>query len=102
MEVTYGCSHFVTMKYEREIRDFYFQCGAETKVAGIRANGDIVACLDIEDYDETIQGNIYRDDFVNIWDTKYDLFRDDRSNKSEKCRNCKNKDAISGCKNQHL
>lgn len=96
MEVTYGCSHFVTMKYEREIRDFYFQCGAGTKVAGIRANGNIVACLDIEDCDETIQGNIYRDDFVNIWNTKYDLFREDRSDKNEKCRNCKNKKVCMG------
>lgn len=33
MEVTYGCSHFATMEYENEIRDFYFQCGAGTMLA---------------------------------------------------------------------
>lgn len=28
MEVTYGCSHYLTTEYEREVRDYYFICGS--------------------------------------------------------------------------
>lgn len=28
MEVTYGCLHFLTTEYEREVRDYYFICGS--------------------------------------------------------------------------
>lgn len=88
MEVTYGCSHFVTLEYEREIRDYYFQCGAGTFVASIMANGDIGACLDIERRKDLIQGNIYKDEFINIWENRFFQFRLDRTIKSETCRKC--------------
>ncbi len=68
MLVDYGCSHFVTYEYENEVRDYYFQCVAGTKTAGIRANGNIVACLDIEPRPELVQGNILKDNFVTAWD----------------------------------
>lgn len=88
MEVTYGCSHFATMEYEHEIRDFYFQCGAGTMVASIMANGNIGACLDIERRGDLVQGNIYSDDFIDVWENKYQIFRTDRSIKSKKCSGC--------------
>ena len=53
------------------------------------ANGDIGACLDIERRPETIQGNILRDDFTDVWYNKFDIFRKPLSDKNEKCKNCK-------------
>ena len=91
MDVTYGCSHFLTFEYENEVRDYYFQCGAGTKVGSIMANGDIGACLDIERRPELIQGNIYRDSFLEVWNKKYQLFREDRTEKSEVCSECENR-----------
>ena len=88
MEVTYGCSHFVAMEYENEIRDFYFQCGAGTMVAGIMANGNIGACLDIERREDLVQGNIYTDDFIDVWENKYQVFRTNRARKSKQCSGC--------------
>lgn len=88
MEVTYGCSHFATMEYENEIRDFYFQCGAGTMVASIMANGNIGACLDIERRDDLVQGNIYFDDFIDVWENRYLIFRTNRATKSKKCSEC--------------
>lgn len=38
MEVTYGCSHFLPLEYERMTRDHYFQCVAGTKVEIGRAH----------------------------------------------------------------
>jgi radical SAM protein with 4Fe4S-binding SPASM domain len=96
MEVTYGCSHFVTYEYENEIRDFYFQCGAGTIVASIMANGNIGACLDIERRQDLVQGNIYKDDFIDVWENKFGFFRTDRTRQSKKCCNCSNRDICMG------
>ena len=54
--VTYGCSHYLGLDYEREVRDWYFLCTAGIYTASIMANGDIGACLDIERRPETIMG----------------------------------------------
>lgn len=88
MEVTYGCSHFLTMDYENELRDYYFQCGAGIFVASVMANGDIGSCLDIERRPELIQGNVYKDDFIDVWENKFSEFRKDRVCDSEFCRRC--------------
>ncbi len=86
--VTYGCTHFLGLDYEREVRDWYFLCNAGIYVASVMANGDIGACLDIERRPETIQGNILRDDFTDVWYNKFDIFRKPLSDKNDKCKNC--------------
>lgn len=96
MEITYGCSHFVTYEYEREVRDYYFQCGAGTMVASVMANGDIGACLDIERRNDLVQGNAYTDDFVDVWENGFLPFRQDRTMKSVSCRACIYKDVCMG------
>jgi len=96
MEVTYGCSHFLTTEYENELRDYYFQCGAGTLVASVMANGDIGACLDIERRPDLIQGNAYEDDFVDVWENRFLVFRRDRTCDSEYCSKCKSKGICMG------
>ena len=88
MEVTYGCSHFTSYEYENEIRDYYFQCGAGTFVAGIMADGSIGACLDIERRKDLVQGNVYQDSFTEVWENRFEVFRRDRSTDSSTCRSC--------------
>ncbi|SDB69812.1 radical SAM protein [Butyrivibrio sp. INlla16] len=96
MDVTYGCSHFVTYEYENELRDYYFQCGAGTKIASIRANGDIVACLDIERRPDLVQGNAYKDSFCDVWENRFDRFRSDRTAESAVCKDCPHKGVCMG------
>lgn len=88
MEVTYGCSHYLTPAYEREVRDAYFLCGAGTFVASVAANGDIIGCLDIERRPELVQGNIARDRFSEVWKNRFAAFREDRSALSPECAAC--------------
>lgn len=71
MEVTFGCSHYLGVNDERMVRDDYFLCGAGILTASVRSNGDICACLDIENLPELVQGNIRKDDFADVW---YHLF----------------------------
>jgi radical SAM protein with 4Fe4S-binding SPASM domain len=94
--VQYGCSHFLGLDYEREVRDWYFHCTAGTYIASICANGDITACLDIERRPEFIQGNILRDRFKDVWEQKFRIFRRDLAEENEKCRNCAEKQFCHG------
>ena len=86
--VCYGCSHYLGMEYEREVRDWYFLCTAGIYTASIMANGDITACLDIERRPEMIQGNILKDSFKDVWENRFEFFRRDLCNENEKCKNC--------------
>lgn len=96
MEIEYGCSHFLTFEYEKMLRDFYFQCLAGTKLASIMANGNIGACLDIERRPELVQGNIYTDDFIDVWENRFQVFRTDRTKQSKTCSQCQHKDVCLG------
>lgn len=94
--VLYGCSHFLGLDYEREVRDWYFLCNAGIYTASIMANGDITACLDIERRSETIQGNILRDDFTEVWRNGFKLYRTSLADKNEDCRACAERDFCDG------
>lgn len=88
--VEYGCSHFLGLEYEKEVRDTYFICSAGLYVASILSNGDIYVCPDVERRKELIQGNINTDSFVDVWENKFEYFRNADKRKSNKCKNCKN------------
>lgn len=88
LNVTYGCSHYLTENFENETRDGYFLCGSGIYVGSVLCNGDIYSCLDIERRPELVQGNVARDDFAEVWRDKFQPFRIDRSKESEKCRRC--------------
>ena len=86
--VTYPCCHWLGYDYEREVRDWYFLCDTGMRTASIMANGDIGACPDIERRPETIQGNVLKDDFTEVWKNRFQIFRTPLSTRSEECRNC--------------
>lgn len=88
MEVTFGCSHYLGTGYERMVRDHYFLCGAGILTASVRSNGDICACLDIENRPELVQGNIRTDDFMDVWNNKFKPFRKDRTEDCSACIEC--------------
>lgn len=96
MEVTFGCSHYLGVAHERMVRDSYFMCGAGLFVASVRANGDICACLDIENRPELVQGNIHRDGFMDVWLNRFSVFREDRTGKSAACSVCPDRQICGG------
>ena len=51
-DITYGCSHFLGMKYEKEVRNHMFFCIAGFVTASILYNGDIMRIL--KNYNEII------------------------------------------------
>ena len=94
--VCYGCSHYLGLEYEREVRDWYFLCNAGIYTASIAANGDILACLDIERRPELVQGNILKDDFTDVWMNGFKVFRKDLAERNKTCDSCSEKDRCHG------
>lgn len=96
MEVTFGCSHYLGIEYERMVRDHYFLCGAGILTAGIRSNGDICACLDIVNKPEFVQGNIRSDNFMDVWLHRFEVFRQDRTADCTQCIECTERSLCGG------
>lgn len=73
IDVSYACEGFLG-RYEGEVRDHFYQCAAGVSVASIRVDGAISGCTSIRaDYH---QGNIYRDKFWDVWQNRFEVFRD--------------------------
>ena len=85
IKVSYGCEGFLG-GYEGEVRDNFFFCRAGINVASVLADGSISACPSIRD--NFVQGNIYRDNFREIWENKYQIYRDRNWLKTGECEMC--------------
>ncbi|MBI5528042.1 MAG: radical SAM protein [Deltaproteobacteria bacterium] len=72
--------------FEKKVRDTPYFCRAGVNIAGIMADGSIAACLNLPSW--MAQGNIGRDDFVEVWEKKYELFRDRSWMKQGGCAEC--------------
>ena len=82
----YGCEGFLG-NYEGEVRNRLFSCQAGISVGSVMADGSIAACTSIRsDYN---QGNIYEDDFMEVWENRYMLYRDRSWMKRDECADCK-------------
>lgn len=85
IKLNYGCEGFLG-NYEKEVRDNFFICRAGINIASILADGSVSACPNLRD--NFIQGNIYQDNFKEIWENKYAIFRDKTWTKTGICSDC--------------
>ena len=85
IDVKFSCEGYVG-QYESKVRDHFFFCRAGINIGSILIDGSISACPNI---DRTFaQGNIYKDNFHEIWETKYQAFRDRSWTRTGQCENC--------------
>lgn len=70
---SYGCEGFLG-SYEAEVRDGFYTCNAGISVASVLADGSISACPSIRS--NYSQGSIYKDDFMEVWENRFQPFRD--------------------------
>ena len=86
IHLTFSCESY-TGKYEEQVRDTYFFCRAGINIGSVLIDGGISACPNI---DRTyVQGNIYRDDLLDVWDNRFQIMRDRAWMRSGMCRKCK-------------
>jgi len=86
ISTSYGCDGYLD-EYENNIRDGFFFCRAGVHVGSVLSNGDISACPNINR--GFIQGNIYKNDFLDVWNNKFEIFRNRKHFKTGICKNCK-------------
>jgi radical SAM enzyme (rSAM/lipoprotein system) len=87
MDVKFSCEGYVG-EFESKVRDIPFFCRAGINIGSILIDGSISACPNIDR--SFIQGNIYKDNFHHIWQTKFAPFRNRSWNRKGPCADCKN------------
>ena len=86
LHISYSCEGFMP-DYEMEIRDHIFHCAAGVSVASILIDGSISACTSIRG--KYYQGNIYTDDFWQVWENGFADYRNRQWMKQkEPCKDC--------------
>ncbi|MCM1137997.1 MAG: TIGR04133 family radical SAM/SPASM protein [Muribaculum sp.] len=85
IHASYCCEGFLG-GYEMEVRDHFYTCEAGITVGSVLIDGSISACPSIRaNYS---QGNIYKDDFWDVWNNRYQPFRDRQWMKTGICKDC--------------
>jgi radical SAM protein with 4Fe4S-binding SPASM domain len=73
-------------RFEGNVRPYLCQCPAGVTVAGISCDGRIGACPELSD--AFVQGHIETDRFRDVWENRYQVFRDRRWMRKGQCGNC--------------
>ena len=85
IRVSYSCEGYLG-DYELNVRDYPFFCGAGINTASVRYDGAISGCLSIRSKFD--QGNIYNDNFMDVWNNRFGIFRNRKWMKQGTCSNC--------------
>ncbi len=85
IKASFCCEGFLE-GYEGIVRDHFFSCQAGVSVASVLLDGGIGACPSIRA--NYRQGNIYEDDLWEVWQTKFQPYRDRAWMKTGKCAAC--------------
>jgi radical SAM enzyme (rSAM/lipoprotein system) len=86
IRLDYACEGFLG-GWETEVRDNFYHCSAGVTTAGIRIDGSISGCTSIRAAHD--QGNIYTDDFMDVWNNRFGKFRNREWARKGACAGCK-------------
>lgn len=89
IDIKFSCEGYVG-KYESLVRDSYFFCRAGINIGSVLIDGSISACPNIDR--SFSQGNIYTDNLYEVWQNRFQPFRNrewTRIGQCEKCREYK-------------
>jgi radical SAM enzyme (rSAM/lipoprotein system) len=85
IDIMFSCEGYVG-KYEAKVRDSYYFCRAGINIGSILIDGSISACPNIDR--SFVQGNIYQDNLMEVWENKFHVFRNRKWTKTGKCAHC--------------
>lgn len=86
IQLSYECEGYLG-DYEGLVRRSHFLCSAGLTTASVLSDGSISGCLSIRS--NYHQGNIYKDDFWNVWQNRFDKYRNREWMRSGECADCK-------------
>ena len=82
---SYGCEGFLG-SLEHDVRDYFYHCSAGVTVASVLIDGSISACTSIRS--NFHQGNIYKDDFMDVWENRFEPYRHREWMRQGVCADC--------------
>lgn len=85
IKLDYGCEGYLG-NYEGQVRDQFFFCRAGVNIASVLADGSISACPNLRE--NFIQGNIYKDNFAEVWENRYQAYRNRNWTRTGLCAEC--------------
>lgn len=85
IDVKFSCEGY-TGSYELRVRDSYFFCRAGINIGSVLIDGSISACPNIDR--SFVQGNIYLDNFYEVWQSKFRPFRNREWTRTGQCEKC--------------
>jgi radical SAM enzyme (rSAM/lipoprotein system) len=86
IDVKLSCEAYVG-NYEKRVRDSYYFCRAGINIASVLADGSISACPNVNRHFS--RGNIYADNFLEVWNNRFEIMRDRNWMKTGYCITCK-------------
>ncbi len=87
MNVTFSCEGYLG-KYECKVRQTPYFCHAGINIASVLIDGTICACPNI-DRKRFAQGSIYTDNLWEVWQTRFEPFRNREWARQGICKDCK-------------
>jgi len=85
-KAAFSCEAY-TGSYEGQVRDGFFFCRAGIHIGSILCDGSISACPNIDR--SLVQGNIHTDDFNEVWEHRFQPFRNRSWTLQTSCAGCK-------------
>lgn len=86
VHASFACEGFLG-EYEGKVRDHLYHCAAGISVASVLIDGSISACTSIRG--KYHQGNIYKDAFWEVWEHRFENYRNRQWMKQGDCAECK-------------
>lgn len=86
IHLNYACEGYLG-KYELKVRDYFFFCRGGINIGSVWSDGSVSACLSVRSKD-LIQGNVYEENFMDIWNKKFHNQRNREWAKIGKCKKC--------------
>lgn len=85
IHVNFACEGFLG-NYEGEVRDQIYGCNAGISTASVLIDGSISGCPSIRA--KFHQGNIYADNFMDVWNNRFKEFRNRQWARQGACADC--------------
>lgn len=87
MHISYSEEGYLGCKFEKEVRDDFFFCGAGVNVGSLLADGSYSACPSLAR--DWIQGHVDEISFSEAWEKRYENMRNRKWMRTEGCKSCK-------------
>jgi radical SAM protein with 4Fe4S-binding SPASM domain len=85
IEVRFDCEGYTGFRKNTAGDDCFF-CRAGITIASVLIDGSISACPNINRH--FVQGNIYNDNFLDVWNNRFEIMRDRGWTKTGVCLDC--------------